>query len=55
MLGKGSGFLALDKDGNGKIDDGNELFGTKSSDGFGDLREYDSDGSGWIDENDEIL
>ena len=55
MLGKGSGFLALDKDGNGKIDDGNELFGTKSGDGFGDLREYDSDGNGWIDENDEIF
>ena len=55
MLGKGSGFLALDKDGNGKIDDGNELFGTKSGDGFGDLREYDTDGNGWIDENDEIF
>ncbi len=55
MLGKGSGFLALDKDGNGKIDDGNELFGTKSGDGFGELREYDSDGNGWIDENDEIF
>ena len=55
MLRKGSGFLALDKDGNGKIDDGNELFGTKSSDGFSNLREYDSDGSGWSDKNDEIL
>ena len=55
MLGRGSGFLALDKDGNGKIDDGSELFGTKSGDGFGELREYDSDGNGWIDENDEIF
>lgn len=55
MLGKGSGFLALDKNGNGKIDDGSELFGTKSGDGFADLREYDSDGNGWIDENDEVF
>ena len=39
MLGKGSGFLALDKNGDGKINDGSELFGTKSGDGFGDLRE----------------
>ena len=55
MLGKGSGFLALDKNGDGKINDGSELFGTKSGDGFGDLREYDSDGNGWIDENDDVF
>ena len=54
FAGEGSGFLALDKDGNGKIDNGSELFGTKSGDGFGDLAEYDSDGNSWIDENDEI-
>lgn len=54
-LGKGSGFLALDKNGDGKINDGSELFGTKSGDGFGDLREYDSDGNGWIDENDDVF
>ena len=55
MLGRGSGFLALDKNGDGKINDGSELFGTKSGDGFRDLREYDSDGNGWIDENDEVF
>lgn len=55
FVGQGSGFLALDKDGNGKIDDGNELFGVKSGDGFKDLAEYDSDGNGWIDEADEIF
>ena len=53
-LGKGSGFLALDRDGNGKIDDGSELFGTKSGDGFADLEGFDKDHNGWIDENDEI-
>lgn len=51
---KGSGFLALDKNGDGKINDGSELFGTKSGDGFKDLAEYDEDGNGWIDENDSI-
>lgn len=54
-LAKGSGFLALDKNGDGIINDGSELFGTKSGDGFRDLAAYDSDGNGWIDENDEIF
>ncbi len=51
----GSAFLALDINEDGTINDGNELFGAKSGDGFGDLRAYDSDGNGWIDENDEIF
>ncbi len=55
MLSRGSGFLALDKNGDGKINDGSELFGTKSGDGFRDLRKYDSDGNGWIDENDDVF
>ena len=54
-LNDGSGFLALDKNGNGKIDDGTELFGTKSGDGFADLKMYDDDNNGWIDENDAIF
>ncbi|MBQ9437842.1 MAG: hypothetical protein IJU50_05870 [Lachnospiraceae bacterium] len=55
MLGSGSGFLALDKNGDGIINDGSELFGTQSGDGFLDLAKYDQDGNGWIDENDEIF
>lgn len=55
MLGKGSGFLALDLNEDGIINDGSELFGTQSGDGFADLRRYDLDGNGWIDENDEIF
>ena len=54
MLGSGSGYLALDKNGDGVINDGSELFGTKSGDGFADLAAYDADGNGWIDENDAI-
>lgn len=55
FAGKGSGFLALDKNEDGKINDGSELFGTKSGDGFKDLSEYDDDKNGWIDENDVIF
>ncbi len=53
-LGKGSGYLALDKNGDGVINDGSELFGTQSGDGFADLAQYDEDGNGWIDENDAV-
>jgi hypothetical protein len=54
QLASRSGYLALDKNGDGEINDGNELFGAKSGDGFADLAQYDEDGNGWIDENDEI-
>lgn len=53
-LAENSGFLALDLNGDGKINDGGELFGTKSGNGFADLAKYDKDGNGWIDEADEI-
>ena len=46
---------SADKNNDGKINDGSELFGTKSGDGFRDLRKYDSDGNGWIDENDDVF
>lgn len=54
-LGPESAFLALDLNGDGKINDGSELFGPKSGDGFKDLSKYDEDGNGWIDENDEVF
>ncbi|MBQ9459463.1 MAG: hypothetical protein IJU66_05970 [Oscillospiraceae bacterium] len=38
-----------------QIDDGSELFGTKSGDGFADLAAYDEDGNGWIDESDSVF
>lgn len=51
----GSGFLALDKNGNGKIDNGSELFGPASGNGYSELAQYDSDHNGWIDENDAVF
>lgn len=54
QLGSKSGYLALDKNGDGVINDGSELFGTASGDGFADLAKYDEDGNGWIDEGDAI-
>ncbi|WP_373000952.1 hypothetical protein [Sulfurimonas sp.] len=55
FVGSGSGFLALDKNKDGIINDGSELFGPKSGNGFNDLKAYDSDNNGWIDENDEVF
>jgi hypothetical protein len=53
-LEQGSGFLALDKNGDGRITDGTELFGPSSGDGFAELAAYDADGNQWIDESDPI-
>lgn len=55
FLNDKSGFLALDKNSNGKIDDGSELFGPRTNSGFGELSVYDDDANGWIDENDSIF
>ncbi len=51
----GSGFLALDKNEDGIINDGSELFGPSTGDGFAELATYDLDHNLWIDENDEIF
>ena len=48
----GSGFLALDRNSDGKINDGSELFGAKTGNGFAELAALDADKNGWIDEND---
>ena len=55
MLGAGSGFLAIDRNGDNKINDGSELFGALSGNGFADLAAYDQDQNGFIDENDDIF
>ena len=61
-IGKDDGWLALDKNGDGKIGDGSELFGeamrkkdgTLAKDGFDALAEFDDNKDGKIDANDAI-
>jgi hypothetical protein len=55
MMNSSSGFLAIDKNHDGIINNGSELFGPGSGNGFNDLKEYDSDHNGWIDEADDIF
>ncbi len=55
MLHKDSGYLALDHNEDGIINNGSELFGTQSGNGFKDLLAHDEDGNGWIDEADSIF
>ncbi|MBL0208308.1 MAG: VCBS repeat-containing protein [Propionivibrio sp.] len=50
-----SGFLAFDRNGDGKINNGSELFGAKSGNGFAELSALDTDHNGWIDENDKAF
>lgn len=55
LLNEGNGFLVVDKNKNGIIDDGSELFGPQTGHGFSELAEHDADKNGWIDENDAIF
>ncbi len=60
-LGADDGFLALDLNGNGRIDDGSELFGNNTLladgslavHGFEALRQYDSNANGLLDAGDK--
>jgi len=52
FLTQQSGFLVIDKNGNGVVDDGSELLGPTTGDGFRELVAYDDDKNGWIDEGD---
>ncbi|PWU28218.1 hypothetical protein DK254_20430 [Pseudomonas sp. RW407] len=62
-VGKDDGLLVLDRNGNGEIDDGSELFGNntdladggKATNGFLALADLDSNGDGWIDASDEAF
>jgi hypothetical protein len=55
FVASGSGFLALDRNGDGKVNDGGELFGPATGNGFAELAAFDVDGNGWIDESDPVF
>jgi hypothetical protein len=54
-LAGANGWLALDGDENGKIDNGSELFGGTTGQGFNELRQFDEDNNGFIDAADSVF
>ena len=52
FVAPGSGFLVFDHNQDGKVNDGRELFGPMTNDGFAELAALDDDDNGWIDESD---
>ena len=61
-LGPDDGLLAIDLNGNGRIDDGGELFGNftllpdgeRAENGFAALAVHDENGDGYIDQSDSV-
>ncbi|PJI96354.1 hypothetical protein CLU85_1097 [Acidovorax sp. 69] len=54
LLSGNRGYLALDTNQNARIDNGLELFGPGTGNGFAELAQHDSDHNGWIDEADPV-
>lgn len=55
FVSAGSGFLAFDRNGDQKINNGSELFGPGTGNGFQELAAWDGDKNHWIDENDAVF
>lgn len=55
LVAPGSGLLFLDRNQDGQATDGLELFGPASDHGFAELAAFDSDGNGWLDDNDPMF
>ena len=51
----GSAYLVFDRNGNQQADDGRELFGPSSGNGFSELSRLDDDQNGWIDAGDQAF
>lgn len=54
-LSQGNYYLAFDKNNDGVINNGSELFGPETGNGFLELSVYDEDNNGFIDEGDSIF
>lgn len=54
-LGGNSAYLALDKNADGVINNGRELFGPQTGNGFEELAAYDQDNNGFIDAGDDVF
>jgi hypothetical protein len=55
FVAAGNAYLVFDANGDGIVNDGRELFGPTTGDGFGELAAHDVDGNGWIDEADPVF
>jgi len=55
FVNPGSGFLAFDKNNDNIINNGSELFGPGTGNGFKELTAFDEDHNNWIDENDSVF
>ena len=54
FVAAGSGLLVLDRNGDQTVNNGGELFGPSTGNGFQELAVFDETKDGWIDENDSI-
>lgn len=52
VMQSGAFFLVHDQNGDGRVQDGRELFGPRTGQGFAELAELDQDRNRWIDEAD---
>jgi len=55
FVSPGSGVLTLDLNNDGTVNNGTEIFGPSTGNGFTELAAYDEDGNKWIDENDSVF
>ncbi len=54
FVAPGSGVLVFDRNGDGMVNDGTELFGPSTGNAFAELSGYDKNGDRWIDESEAV-